>query len=37
MVIPNVMALFVLGAMVYSRFDKKTDEIKVEGSLSQEK
>ena len=37
MVIPNVMALFVLGAMVYSRFNKKTDEVKVEGSLSQEK
>ncbi len=34
MVIPNVVALFALGSMVFSRFQKKPDEIKVEGSLT---
>ena len=35
MVIPNVMALFALGAMVYGRFQKK--EICAEGSVNAEK
>ena len=34
MVIPNTVALFALGSMVFSRFQKK-DEVKVEGHLSQ--
>jgi hypothetical protein len=33
MVIPNVLALFALGSMVYERFQKK-DEICVEGKVT---
>ncbi|MBR7100755.1 MAG: alanine:cation symporter family protein, partial [Clostridia bacterium] len=35
MVIPNVLALFVLGSMVYGRFQKK-DEICVKGNVNTE-
>lgn len=34
MVIPNAMALFALGSMVFAKFQDKPDEIKVEGSLT---
>ena len=35
MVIPNVLALFVLGSMVYGRFQKK-DDICVKGNVNTE-
>ncbi len=34
MVIPNVLALFALGSMVYGRFQKNNNEISVEGKLN---
>ena len=34
MVIPNVIALFALGSMVYSKFQKSNGEIEVKGSVS---
>ncbi|MBQ8566128.1 MAG: sodium:alanine symporter family protein [Clostridia bacterium] len=33
MVIPNVLALFALGSMVYGRFQKNKNEISVDGKL----
>ncbi|MBO5374339.1 MAG: sodium:alanine symporter family protein [Clostridia bacterium] len=35
MVIPNVIALFALGSMVFSRFQSKKDDIEVEGKLTE--
>jgi len=37
MVIPNVLALFALGSMVYGRFQKNKNEISVEGKLDTNK
>ena len=37
MVIPNVLALFALGSMVYGRFQKNKNEISVDGKLDTNK